>query len=67
MIEVKVKDNNVEKAMRKLKKKLDKEGLMWELKLRKFYEKPTLKRQRKKKESMARVAKEKRKRDAIGF
>ena len=67
MIEVKVKDNNGEKAMRKLKKKLDKEGLMWELKLRKFYEKPTLKRQRKKKESIARVAKEKRKRDAFGF
>ena len=44
MLEVKVRDNNVDKAMRKLKKKLDKEGVMWELRQRRYYEKPSLKR-----------------------
>ena len=60
MLEVKVRDNNVDKAMRKLKKKLDKEGVMWELRQRRYYEKPSLKKLRKKKESMRRVAKLKR-------
>ena len=60
MLEVKVRDNNVDKAMRKLKKKLDKEGVMWELRQRRYYEKPSLKKLRTKKESMRRVAKLKR-------
>ena len=46
-IEVLVRDNNVEKALRVLKKKLQKDGLFRELRMRQFYEKPSLKRQRK--------------------
>ena len=60
MIEVLVRDNNVEKALRVLKKKLQKDGLFRELRLRQHYEKPSLKRQRKLKESLRRIAKEKR-------
>tara|TARA_R110000803_G_scaffold52435_2_gene107996 strand:+ start:87 stop:296 length:210 start_codon:yes stop_codon:yes gene_type:complete len=58
-MEVQVRGNNVEKAMRILKKKLQKDGLMQELRLRQHYEKPTLKRQRKHKESLRRCAKAK--------
>ena len=60
MIEVIVRDNNVEKASRVLKKKLQKDGLFRELRLRQYFEKPSLKRQRKLKESLRRIAKEKR-------
>ena len=67
MLEVKVRDNNVDKAMRKLKKKLDKEGVMWELRQRRYYEKPSLKNLRKKKESMRRVAKLKRLKEHESF
>ena len=48
-IEVQVRNNNVEKAIRVLKKKIQKDGLMKELRQRQHYEKPTLKRQRKQK------------------
>ena len=59
-IEIQVRNNNVEKAIRVLKKKIQKDGMMRELRQRKYYEKPTLKRQRKHKESLRRVAKENR-------
>ena len=59
-IEVIVRDNNVEKALRVLKKKLQKDGLFRELRLRQHFEKPSLKKQRKLKESLRRIAKEKR-------
>ena len=59
-IEVLVRDNNVDKALRVLKKKLQKDGLFRELRLRQHFEKPSLKRQRKLKESLRRIAKEKR-------
>ena len=59
-IEVQVRNNNVEKAIRVLKKKIQKDGLMRELRQRQTFEKPTLKRQRKHKESLRRVAKENR-------
>jgi small subunit ribosomal protein S21 len=60
---VQVRNNNVEKAIRVLKKKIQKDGLMRELRQRQYYEKPTLKRQRKLKESLRRVAKENRLRE----
>ena len=60
MVKVIVKGNNVERAIRQLKKKLMKEGILREIRLREAYEKPTLKRQRKHKESLRRVAKDKR-------
>ena len=59
-IEVQVRNNNVEKAIRVLKKKIQKDGLMRELRQRQYFEKPTLKRQRKHKENLRRVAKENR-------
>ena len=64
-IEVQVRNNNVEKAIRVLKKKIQKDGLMRELRQRQYYEKPTLKRQRKLKESLRRVAKENRLREQV--
>jgi small subunit ribosomal protein S21 len=43
-----VKDGNVEKALRKFKKKIQEQGLLIELKERETYEKPTTSRKRKK-------------------
>lgn len=45
---VKVKNNDVNKAMRKLKKMITAEGLMQELRAREFYEPPSVKRKREK-------------------
>ena len=49
-ITVEVRGGNVEKAMRVLKKKLQKDGLFKELRMRQYYEKPSTKKQRKNKE-----------------
>ena len=57
-IEVQVRGNNLEKAMRILKKKLMKDGMMKELRERQYYEKPSLKKQRKLKENIRRCKKE---------
>ena len=43
-----VTDNNVERALRKFKKKIADSGLLIELKAKEFYEKPTTTRKRKK-------------------
>ncbi len=56
-IQVTVKDNNVEQALRSLKKKMQREGLFKEMKLRKHFEKPSLKKAREKEESIRRVRK----------
>ena len=56
-IEVTVKDNNLEQALRSLKKKMQREGLYKEMKLRKHYEKPCLRKAREKEESIRRVRK----------
>ena len=45
---VKVTDGNVEKALRKFKKKIQDSGLLDELRAKEFYEKPTTERKRKK-------------------
>ena len=50
MVEITV-NQNLEKAMRVLKRKLIREGVFKELKARRFYEKPSEKRKRKEKES----------------
>ena len=54
---VNVKDNNVEQAIRSLKKKMQREGLYKEMKLRKHFEKPSLKRAREKAENIRRSRK----------
>ena len=48
---VKVHENQVEKALKVLKRQLAKEGLLKELKRRQFYEKPSVKRKRKQREA----------------
>ena len=57
---VNVKDNNIEQALRSMKKKLQREGLFKEMKLRKHYEKPSLRKAREKEESIRRSRKLKR-------
>lgn len=51
-------DNNIDKAMKILKRKLIKEGLFKELKLRRYYEKPSERKKRKLKESLKKIRKE---------
>ena len=57
-IEVQVRGNNVEKAMRVLKKKLLKDGLMKELKERQHYSKPSAVKREAKKQQIRRFKKE---------
>ena len=48
MAEVKVrKGESVDKALRRLKKKLDKEGTMREIRAHRYYEKPSERKRRK--------------------
>ena len=51
---VRVVDGNVEKALRKFKKKIQESGLLDDLRAREFYEKPTTERKRKKGAAQAR-------------
>ncbi len=53
-IEVKVYDNDLEKAMRILKKKIQNDGLFKRLKLKKSYEKPSEFRRQKQREALRR-------------
>lgn len=56
-MQVMVRDNNVDQALRVLKKKLQREGLFRELRLRKHFEKPSEVRVRKKAEAVRRARK----------
>ncbi len=49
---VKRRDNNVDQALRALKKRMQREGLFREMKLRKHYEKPSEKRVREEAEAV---------------
>jgi small subunit ribosomal protein S21 len=62
LVQVFVRDNNVDQALRALKKKLQREGVFREMKARKFYEKPSEKRARQKAEAVRRARKLARKR-----
>lgn len=53
-MEVSVRDNNVEQALRALKKKLQREGVFREMKLRRHFEKPSQRRKREKAEAVRR-------------
>jgi len=53
-IDVRVIDNDIEKAMRILKKKIQNDGLFKRLKLKKSYEKPSEFRRRKQREALRR-------------
>ena len=52
MSEVKVENGNVDKALRKLKKKMDREGTVKEVRSRQFYEKPSRTRYEQKRKSL---------------
>ena len=52
-----VKDDQIEKALRKFKKKVQESGLLEELRARETYEKPTTERKRKKGAAQARLRK----------
>ena len=56
-LQVTVRDNNVDQALRVLKKKLQREGVFREMKRRRAYEKPSEKRARKAGEAIRRARK----------
>lgn len=56
-LQVIVRDNNVDQALKVLKKKLQREGLFREMKRRRAYEKPSEKRARKAGEAVRRARK----------
>ena len=62
LVQVLVRDNNVDQALRALKKKMQREGIFREMKMRDYYEKPSQKRAREKAEAVRRVRKLARKR-----
>ncbi|MCB9988690.1 MAG: 30S ribosomal protein S21 [Rhodospirillales bacterium] len=61
MVTVNVRDNNVEQALKVLKKKMQREGIFREMKLRKDFEKPSQKKKREKNEAVRRWRKLQRK------
>jgi small subunit ribosomal protein S21 len=62
-LEVEVRDS-LEKAMKILKQKMSKEGILQEVKRRRFYEKPSVKRKRKMREARKRRRREAKRRIA---
>ena len=62
LVQVVVRENNVDQALKALKKKLQREGVFREMKLRRSYEKPSEKRAREKAEAVRRARKLERKR-----
>ena len=60
-MQVLVRDNNVEQALRVLKKKMQREGLFREMKQRRAYEKPSERRTREAAEAVRRARKQARK------
>ncbi len=61
-MQVTVRDNNVDQALRALKKKMQREGIFREMKMRRSYEKPSEKRARERAEAVRRARKLERKR-----
>lgn len=55
-MEIRVDSNDIEKALKILKRKLQKDGLMSELKKRQYYEKPSIKLKTKQRESLKKKA-----------
>ena len=62
MVQVHVRDNNVDQALRALKKKMQREGIFREMKMRRAYEKPSERRARQAAEAVRRARKLARKR-----
>ena len=64
-ITIQVRNGNLEQAMRVLKKKVQKDGLLKDLRAKQYYEKPSEKKRRKKKEGIANFKKTQKKLKAI--
>jgi len=64
-ITVDVRNGNVEKAMRVLKRKVQREGLIQTLRDKQYYQKPSFKRREKMKTAKRMVAKLQKERDAM--
>ena len=62
-----VRNNDIQKAMRKLKKMLLKEGVMQELRDRRYYQKPSFKKREDKKRAIRRAAKLRREQEMAEF
>jgi small subunit ribosomal protein S21 len=62
LVQVLVRDNNVDQALKALKKKMQREGVFREMKMRRHYEKPSERRAREKAEAVRRTRKLARKR-----
>ncbi len=62
IVQVHVRDNNVDQALRALKKKMQREGIFREMKLRRSYEKPSERKARERAEAIRRARKLARKR-----
>jgi small subunit ribosomal protein S21 len=60
-MEISVVEGNLEQAMRVMKKKMQKEGVYREIRLRKFYEKKSEKKRRRQAESIRRIRKKNKK------
>lgn len=60
-MQVLVRDNNIDQALRVLKKKMQREGVFREMKQRKAYEKPSERKNREKGEAIRRARKQQRK------
>jgi small subunit ribosomal protein S21 len=60
-LQVFVRDNNIEQAIKALKKKMQREGIFREMKRRAFYEKPSEAKTRHKSEAIRRARKQARK------
>ena len=56
-MQVSVRDNNVDQELRALKKKLQREGVFREMKLKQHFEKPSIRKAREKTESIRRARK----------
>jgi small subunit ribosomal protein S21 len=56
-LQVLVRDNNVDQALRVLKKKMQREGMFREMKQRRFYEKPSERTNREKSQALRRARK----------
>ena len=61
-LQVTVRDNNVDQALKVLKKKMQREGIFREMKLRRSFEKPSERKTREKAEAIRRARKLERKR-----
>jgi small subunit ribosomal protein S21 len=56
-LQILVRDNNIDQALRVLKKKMQREGVFREMKRRRFYEKPSERSARERNESLRRTRK----------